>query len=142
MRLPFEEYRKVLSTMPIVCVDCLVVNAKGEYLLVKRNNEPLKDEYWVPGGRLLKNERLLDAVQRKMREEIGIEVEIVKCCGFFEEFFERSAEDAENGVHSISFLYLVKPRSDTIRLDDQSSGWGWFSDPPVRLTRYPNIRLG
>ena len=54
MTLPHEEYKKVLSAIPIVCVDCLVVNENEEYLLVKRANPPLKGEYWVPGGRLYK----------------------------------------------------------------------------------------
>ena len=49
MILPTEEYRRVASAVPIICVDCL---------LVKRANPPLKDEYWVPGGRVYKNERL------------------------------------------------------------------------------------
>lgn len=141
MLLPVEQYRRVLGMMPILCVDCLVVNTSGEYLLVKRKNEPLKGEYWVPGGRVHKNERLTDAVRRKMREEIGVGVEIVKCCGFFEEFFDKSAENAENGVHAVSFLYLVKPCGDRIKLDDQSSEWGWFSDPPARLLGYPTIQI-
>jgi colanic acid biosynthesis protein WcaH len=141
VKLALEDYRKVLSTMPIVCVDCLVVNDNGDYLLVKRKNEPLKGEYWVPGGRLHKNERLVDAVRRKMREEIGVEVEILKSLGFFEEFFERTAEDASGGAHSISLLYLVKPRSFDIRLDDQSIEWGWFKDVPPRLKQYPGLSI-
>ena len=51
MILPSEEYKNVLSAIPIVCIDCLVVNESGEHLLVKRANPPLKGEYWVPGGR-------------------------------------------------------------------------------------------
>jgi colanic acid biosynthesis protein WcaH len=141
MKLAPDEYRKILSTVPIVCVDCLVINGKGEYLLVKRKNEPLKGEYWVPGGRLHKGERLADAVHRKMREEIGVEVEIVRSLGFFEEFFEHTAEDANGGAHSISFLYLVRPKTSDIRLDDQSSEWGWFNDAPQRLKQYPNLAI-
>ena len=51
MILPSEEYKNVLSAIPIVCVDRLVVNESGEHLLVKRANPRLKGEYWVPGGR-------------------------------------------------------------------------------------------
>jgi colanic acid biosynthesis protein WcaH len=141
MRLSAEDYRKFLSTMPIVCVDCLVMNDRGEYLLVKRRNEPLKDEFWVPGGRLHKNERLADAVHRKMREEIGVEVEIVDQLGYFEEFFERTAEGAEGGAHSICFLFLVRAKSDDIRLDEQSSEWGWFAAAPERLLRHQGLAI-
>ena len=90
MFLPDEDYKKVLSTVPIVCVDCLVLNEKGEFLLIRRNNQPLKGEYWVPGGRVYKNEKLFSAVYRKMLDEIGVEVKIVRLIGFFEEFFPSS----------------------------------------------------
>jgi colanic acid biosynthesis protein WcaH len=126
--------------MPIVCVDCLVVNDRGEFLLVKRENEPLRGEYWVPGGRVHKGERLIDAVHRKMREEIGVDVDIVENVGFFEFFHERTKENAEGGVHSISFLYLVKPKSCAIKLDGQSSAWDWFKEIPARLRDYVTFR--
>jgi GDP-mannose mannosyl hydrolase len=141
MLLPTHEYRKFLDTMPIVCVDCLAVNGAGEYLLVKGNNEPLKGEFWLPGGRVLKNERLVDAVHRKMSEELGIEVEVVRNCGFFEEFFAIGPNNTRGGVHSISFVFLVKPKSSKIRLDGQSSEWGWFRHLPTRLTGHPDVRI-
>ena len=31
MILPTEEYRRVASAVPIICVDCLVVNEEGEF---------------------------------------------------------------------------------------------------------------
>jgi colanic acid biosynthesis protein WcaH len=142
MKVSHDEYKKFLSTMPIVCVDCLVENDKGEYLLVKRKNEPLKGEFWVPGGRLHKNERLADAVRRKMREEIGVDVEIIENVGFFEEFFHDTEQDADGGVHSISVVYRVRPLSYEIKLDDQSAEWGWFKDVPQRLKEYDYLKVG
>lgn len=139
MRVPFAEYRRFLSTMPILCVDCLVVNGRGQFLLVKRKNEPLLGEYWMPGGRVYKGERLVEAVQRKMREEIGVDVDIVENVGFFEFFHQKTREKAEGGVHSISFVYLVRPKSRNIRLDTQSSAWGWFKEIPAQLCRYTTI---
>lgn len=140
MHVPSDEYRRFLSMMPIVCVDCLVVNNRGEFLLVKRENEPLLGEYWTPGGRVHKGERLAEAVQRKMLEEIGVQVDIVENVGFFEFFYQKTKEKAEGGVHSISFVYLVKPRSGDIKLDTQSSAWGWFKEIPVQLRKYATIR--
>lgn len=135
-----EEYRRILSVMPVVCIDCLVVNEQGEYLLVKRQNEPLKGQYWVPGGRLHKNERLTDAVHRKMRQEIGVDVNIIKNVGFFEEFFPISREGADGGAHMISIIFKVTPRSYDIRLDDQSGEWGWFKELPPRFGQYGHLQ--
>ena len=141
MILSDEEYRRILSVMPVVCIDCLVVNDRQEYLLVKRTNEPLKGQYWVPGGRVLKNERLSEAVHRKMRQELGVDVDIIKNVGFFEEFFPTSREGADGGVHMISLIYKVKPRSDDIRLDDQSAEWGWFKELPAKFGGYAEARV-
>lgn len=140
MKLPFEDYRKVLGSVPIVCIDCVVLNERREILLVKRKNDPLKGEFWLPGGRLHKGERLVDAVHRKMREEVGVDVDVLENLGFAEEFFERSAEDASGGVHSISIVYLVKPKSYDIVLDHQSSEWGWFRQYPAQLMQYVHLR--
>jgi colanic acid biosynthesis protein WcaH len=117
-----------------------VINDRGEFLLVKRANEPLLGEHWVPGGRVYKGERLLDAVHRKMREEIGVDVDIVENVGFFEEFHEKTKENAVGGAHSISFVYLVKPKSYDIKLDPQSSEWGWFKEIPERFRKCATIR--
>lgn len=125
----------------MVCVDCLVINDRGEFLLVKRVNEPLMGEHWLPGGRVYKGERLVDAVHRKMREEIGVDVDIVENVGFFEEFYEKTKENAVGGVHAISFVYLVKPKSFDIKLDSQSSEWGWFKKVPERFVKYSTVHL-
>ena len=93
----------------------------------------MKGEFWVPGGRLHKNEHLTDAVHRKIREELGIDINIIRYVGYFEGFFEKTAENADGGVHVISFVYLVKPVSYNIKLDDQSFDWGWFRNIPQRF---------
>ncbi|HBA89453.1 MAG TPA: NUDIX hydrolase [Geobacter sp.] len=141
MILSHEEYVRVMETMPVACIDCVVRNDHGEYLLVKRDNEPLKGEYWVPGGRLHKGERLEEAVRRKMRQEIGVDVEIIENLGFFEEFFDKTAQDSKGGFHAVSFLFLVRPLQAEIRLDNQSSDWGWFAELPARLREQKYLKL-
>ena len=142
MTLSDSDYKKIMESMPVVCIDCLVRNDEGKFLLVKRKNEPLKGEYWVPGGRLLKHERLETAVHRKMREELGIDVKIIKNLGFFEEFFDKTAQNVTGGFHAISFLYLVEPLENDIKLDGQSSDWGWFDDIPIKLKEFPTLNMG
>ncbi len=40
--IPEDRYKMILEEMPIVCIDCAIAKDSGEYLLVKRNNHPLK----------------------------------------------------------------------------------------------------
>ena len=136
MNLPVDEYRRVLETMPIVCVDGLIVDEQGKFLLVKRENEPLKGEYWFPGGRLLRGEKIEAAIRRKMREELSTEVEVIKLLGHFEEFYERTEQGNPAGLHAISFVFLLRLVQEDIRLDDQSADWGWFEDLPPTFQEY------
>lgn len=131
--IPVGEYTNIVERMPIVCIDAVIVNSKRQYLLIKRKNEPLLGEYWVPGGRLLKNETLNDAVIRKVRQELGITAHIIMPLGVYEDFFEKSPLTLTTGLHTVSIVYLMVAENDEIRLDEQSDEWGWFDELPARL---------
>jgi len=133
--IPAADYKKFLEQMPVVCIDAIIMNNKGQYLLIKRKNEPLKGNYWVPGGRLLKNETLNDAVLRKVKEELGIDSHVVMPIGVYEDFFDKSPLNPENGLHTISIVYLIIAGSENICIDEQSDDWGWFNELPERLKK-------
>lgn len=135
MRLPSREYRAILRRVPILCVDGIIVNRRGQFLLVKRRNEPFQDRWWVPGGRVLKGETLERAFRRKMREELGIPVKILGPVGYYEGTRARSPWNIQGGVHAVSVVFRAVPRSLRIRLDDQSSEWGFFDRLPPGLRR-------
>ena len=59
---------------PLISIDLLVQNEHGEYLLGLRNNRPAQGYWFVPGGRVLKNETLDGAFKRLTFEELGIEL--------------------------------------------------------------------
>lgn len=129
--IPAEDYRKVLATMPVLCMDCIVVH-KGKYLLVKRKNRPLKGEYWLPGGRVYKNETLEQAAIRKMKEEIGLDVKIIKLAGFHEFLYEEN-EFGLDSVHTVSAIFYVSPISNEVTLDEQSDDYVWSDTLPDKL---------
>lgn len=126
-----EDYIKVLDTMPILCVDAIVID-KGRCLLVKRKNEPLKGQYWLPGGRVFKNETLEDAVKRKMKEEIGVEVSIIKLAGFHEYLYKEN-EFGLDSIHTLSAVFFVSPLDTMIVIDSQSDDYIWSDTLPEHL---------
>lgn len=113
--------------MPIACVDAIVVR-NGSFLLVKRTNKPAQGAWWFPGGRVLKGEFLVDAVKRKVKEEIGLDVMIKQNLGCKETLFP----DGPFGepTHTINIVYLCSPldSSKEIELDAQSEVFEWFTN--------------
>jgi colanic acid biosynthesis protein WcaH len=139
MFLEQKLYKKIMESMPIVCVDALIINEKKEYLLVKRKNEPLKNKFWMVGGRLQKNELTEEGIKRKLKEEVNIEAGLIKYLGHFEEFFNNTEQKINGNFHSISFVFLVFVNSKIkIDVDNQSLEYKWFIKlPKIFKTHIP-----
>jgi colanic acid biosynthesis protein WcaH len=69
-----QEFTEVIDRTPLVSIDLVVENEKGEKLFGLRTNRPAKDYWFVPGGRILKNEKLDDAFSRLTLNELGVEI--------------------------------------------------------------------
>jgi colanic acid biosynthesis protein WcaH len=134
MRIPEDLYASIRQAIPIICVDLVIENSDGHFLLVKRTNHPLKAEWWVPGGRLLHSETVMSGAIRKGKEELGIELENLTFMGFFEEIFEVDCRGADIPYHTISLVYRSRVvDSDHIRLDEQSSDFIWATALPEKF---------
>lgn len=128
--IPEHLYTQFLSQLPLFCVDAVVVH-QGKVLLVYRTNKPAKDLWWVPGGRVLKNETLEQAVLRKMKEELGVPVIIKKRLGTYETMFpDAPFPEVSCGVHSVNVAFLITlvNEQDAIQLDTQSSDSQWVNN--------------
>lgn len=132
MIIPIEDYRKIVEVLPILCVDVIIKNRNGEYLLVKRANEPLKDQWWVIGGRVLKGESLEQAAKRKVYEEVGLEINNVKFIGYYEDAFETNPFGLTTPLHSISIVFsTIIEDKQRVTLDYQSSDWKYSKELPT-----------
>ena len=63
-KLSHDEFAVVVEKAPLVSIDLIIENHRGQILLGMRTNEPAKDYWFVPGGRILKDERIAEAFER------------------------------------------------------------------------------
>lgn len=134
--IPRDLYKQILENMAICCVD-LVVHHNGKVLLVYRKEEPAKGEWWVPGGRIFKNERLKDAIKRKVKEETGLDFKDVKSLGVQEYFSEKAIfEDIKTGTHAVAAIYLVEVDNSEVKIDKTSSDYRWIDKIEDNLHDY------
>ena len=107
--IPNKLYQQILENMPIFCID-IVLYHQGKVLLTYRTQEPAKDQWWIQGGRVFKNETFAQAAQRLAKREIGIEIDIIKQIGAYEVFFEKGILPVKTGIHDVAVVFLVKPK--------------------------------
>jgi len=118
--------------MPVCCVD-LVITHDNRFLLLKRAKEPARGQWWLPGGRLHKNETIKHAALRKAREETGIDCEFVKELGVNEGMFEQGPFGF--GVHTVGIVCLLKAKTDKVVLDTNHTAHRWFNKVDDSLDR-------
>ncbi len=63
-KLSDKEFMNLIKNAPLVSIDLIVKNKKDEVLLGLRKNAPAKGTWFVPGGRIGKNETLQEAFKR------------------------------------------------------------------------------
>lgn len=126
-------YKKIIKSVPIVCVDIIIKNSRNKFLLVKRKNNPLKGEWWVVGGRIQHLEKAKEAAKRKIKQEINLRINNLLFEGIYEDNFENNSFE-EKPYHTISLVFSCKINDESeIILDKQSSEWIWAEELPNRL---------
>lgn len=112
MWLTPETFHTVVASTPLVSIDLVVQNVRGEILLGQRLNRPAQGFWFVPGGRILKNESLDDAFVRLTEVELGqcFERNEARLLGVYEHFYADSVfggGQAFADTHYVVLGYLL-----------------------------------
>ena len=102
----------MVQAYPEATVGALIVNAKGEVLLVRSNKWGTK--YTVPGGHIELGERAEDAIVREVKEETGLdsvadELLVVQQAIYPNDYYKHE--------HYIFMDYVCKAKSSQVTLD-------------------------
>jgi nucleoside triphosphatase len=110
--LSFRESVTLTQTYPEATVGALVVNEKGEVLIVRSHKWGSK--YTVPGGHIELGERAEDAIRREVKEETGLDAEPVELLIVQQAIYPKGFHKHE---HYIFMDYVLKAKSSKVELD-------------------------
>jgi 8-oxo-dGTP diphosphatase len=97
-----------------------VVLIDGRLVLIRRGREPFKGMYALPGGIVDYGESLEDCIIREMREETGLDVEIVGIGGVY------SKPDRDPRGHFITVSFNLRCIGGTLRGGDDAADASLF----------------
>ncbi|MDD5317400.1 MAG: NUDIX hydrolase [Candidatus ainarchaeum sp.] len=100
-------------------VDCVLIRGK-DVLLVKRDREPWKGKWALPGGFMEFGETAEEAVIREAREETGMETRPVRLLGVY----SSPSRDVRQTV-AIAFLCAAVKNAEPKGGDDASDARWW-----------------
>jgi len=148
MFLPKDTFKTVIASTPLISIDLVVTNSLGQVLLGYRNNKPAQGYWFVPGGRILKDEKKNDAFSRLVKDELGLSLVIqnAEFQGVYEHFYDDCvfSDDRIFGddvtTHYVVLAYKIIV---DINLDDlpniQHSQYKWFT--PSELLESQNVHV-
>jgi 8-oxo-dGTP pyrophosphatase MutT (NUDIX family) len=96
----------------IVSAAAIVINDQNELLLIRGPRRGWE----MPGGQVEEGESLSQAAIRETKEESGIDIEIIRFCGIF--------QNVRNGI--CNTLFLAKPVGGEFVQTDESLESGFF----------------
>lgn len=109
-----------------LAVDAVVFGYENEQLnvlLVKQKYGMYKDKWSLPGGFVLRDEGLTDAVVRELKKEAGIAVDYLEQLYTFGDDVKR---DKRKHVVSVAYLALVNPEHLELKADTDAQDAQWF----------------
>ena len=107
---------------PALATDCVVVDAKGRVLLIRRGHAPFKGKYALPGGFVEVGETVEDACRRELLEETGVKVRRLELLGVY------SDPKRDPRGHACSVAYLARVGRATPRAGDDAAAAEWVED--------------
>jgi len=111
----------------IVSAAAIVINDQNEILLIKGPRRGWE----MPGGQVEVGESLHSAAIREAKEEAGIDIEITRFCGVF--------QNVEESI--VNTLFLAKPIGGQLTISNESLETKYFPvDEALTLVTWKNFR--
>lgn len=113
-----QDFEQLVKNAPLFAIDLVVLNQHNQILIGKRVNEPAKGAWFVPGGRVFKNEPLAEAFERITKAEVGLSLRYDQASfiGLFDHFYDNSVFGDDINTHYINATHLVRIKNEKLVL--------------------------
>jgi ADP-ribose pyrophosphatase YjhB (NUDIX family) len=120
---------------PLVGVGGVVIY-RNHALLIRRGSEPLKGEWSIPGGLLELGEELEAGVKREIKEETGLEVELLECILVFDRIIR---EGLRVKYHYVIVDYLCRRKRGRLRAASDAIDARWVRREDLPKYHLPDL---
>jgi colanic acid biosynthesis protein WcaH len=122
-------FHKVIQATPLIAVD-LVFYTDQKILLGKRTNKPAQGYWFVPGGRIYKDDTIERAIERVALKETGsvVKASEQQFLGVYEHHYPDNVfGDPDFGTYYVVLAYLIGlAETSPITGDDQHDELQWW----------------
>jgi len=120
---------------PLFAVDCVVLDAKGRVLLIRRGNAPFKGHYALPGGFVDVGETVEAACRRELQEETGVKAGTLRLVGVY------SDPKRDPRGHTCSVVFLARVARAAARAGDDAAAAEWVADWSKVVLAFDHARI-
>lgn len=132
--LPVDIFKTIIASTPLISIDLIVKNKNGDILLGKRVNRPAQGYWFVPGGRILKDESFELAFKRLIKAELGLSEVESTFKGVYQHFYEDNFSEDKFTTHYVVLAYEINFNGDLPSLPvEQHSGYEWFCESDLLM---------
>jgi colanic acid biosynthesis protein WcaH len=130
MFLEKELFSSIIQNAPLISIDLVVKNCDDKILLGKRVNKPAKNSWFVPGGRIFKDETIQDAFKRITKDEIGKAYNISNASfkGVYQHFYDDNVFNDNFSTHYIVLGFELVIKEELSLGTIQHEKYKWFDE--------------
>jgi len=138
--LPLSEFKELVKNGPLVSIDLIIYNEIGEVLLGMRKNRPAQNYWFVPGGRIFKNETIKIGFKRIFDQELPISLDYsdARFLGVYQHIYlDNFSGDDSFGTHYIVLAHeiIFNQQTPLNPGDNQHKNYQWMSISDILTTK-------
>ena len=130
MKIDKKHVLKIIEATPLVSIDLVIRNPPNKVLLGKRNNRPAMGYWFVPGGRIFKNETINQALKRISEVELGqdLSTKAPSLLGAYDHIYEDNFLNVKGiNTHYVVLAFVIALQQKIeVKLDEQHTELKWW----------------